>query len=199
MKLGSPKLGLLDALRNHQTVTGRNIEPCVTTRENHFRYQLSLLSLRVLHEVEKLQIPEKDLGDALARLRKAATDPQHYGDNRPGLFFSNGTPTTLDARFSFLDFFGFGTSCEGGFPEFARLVGLPAQIGDQITYLLIALLLIDSSVELLEKGDFVLASADAMEAADIFSGALRSGAGSRLVTSRTSCASTRHCLQRHRD
>jgi hypothetical protein len=125
--------------------------------------------MRVWHELAALQIPEKDLDESLVRLRAAFADPQHYGDNKPGSFFNSGIPTTPDPRFSFLDFYGFGASGEGGFEEFSNLVGLPQQITDETAYVLIALLLIDSSVEKLEQGDFELASSDAMEAADIFS------------------------------
>jgi hypothetical protein len=111
-------------------------------------------------------VPDTVLRDSIEKLRSAYSDPVHYGDNRPGSFFADGTPTVSDPRFDYFDFIGYALSGEGGFAEFWQLAALDERITYSVLFGLIVLLLIDSAVNRLEQGDAIGAGAELVHAAE---------------------------------
>jgi hypothetical protein len=161
---------LLERLNNAETLSGLSIYIKATHPENEIRSRASLLSHWVCTEIEIEGVADDVLIDALSILRREYTDPRHYGDNKPGSFFVDHTPTTPDPAFNYWDFWSFAMS---GYP--LGFVGLSQDIGldQRITYRifcgLIALLLIDDSIRCLGIGDVFRAAAgifDGLEAFD---------------------------------
>lgn len=150
-----------------RTLSGRDIYRRTTDRQNHFRSRLSELSCAVVSSLERHGLAETLLLATVAKLRAAKTDLRHYGDNRPGMYFSEpvGTPVVPDPTFSFWNLYEYGVTGEGGFDGFIALSGMDPEIDNPTPCGLIALLLIDSSVEHLDNDDPFLAASDAMEAA----------------------------------
>jgi len=153
-------------LRAARTLSGRDIYRKHTDRQNHLRSRLGELSWQVVSSLERNGLAESRLIETIERLRAAKTDPQHYGDNKPGAYFDDGprTPVVPDPRFSYWNLYEFGITGEGGFAGFVALAAINPEIDNPTLCGLIALLLIDSAVELLDRDDPFLAASDAMEA-----------------------------------
>jgi len=158
---------LIELLEDGETISGKDILLFRTDHENHFRCQLELLSLQ-FRAVLKLNPTEDNvLRDSLNRLQLAYADPKHYGDNRPDSHFANGTPTVPTPRFSYLDFIGFAVTGEGGFEGFTADIGLHPSVDWMTVLSVVGLLLIDSAVTSLEKGDVILAASESLQAAEV--------------------------------
>lgn len=150
-----------------RTLSGREIYRKTTDRQNHFRSRLSELSWQVVSSLERHGLPELRFADTINKLRTARDDPRHFGENVPGSYFDDRvrTPVVPDPRFSYWNLYEYGITGEGGFDGFISLASIDPEIDDPTLCGLIALLLIDSSVELLDNDDPFLAASDAMEAA----------------------------------
>jgi hypothetical protein len=159
------KMGLYEQLGRARTLSGLDIYRPSTDRQNHFRSRLSETSWSIVSSLYKHELSEDLLSDTVEKLRIAKNDPQHYGDNRPGSTFENGTPVVPDPRFSYWDLLGYGLSVEGGLNVFRQITGIDQSIDYATLCGIVGLLLIDASVESLESGDTSVAASDAMEAA----------------------------------
>jgi hypothetical protein len=128
---------------------------------------LSQLSWQVVSSLERHGLVEMQFLETIEKLRAARRDPRHYGDNKPGSFFDDRvrTPVVPDPRFSYWNLYEYGITGEDGFDGFIKLASIDPGIDDATLCGLIALLLIDSAVELLDNDDPFLAASNAMEAA----------------------------------
>lgn len=156
--------GTLGAAR---TLSGRDIYKPVTDRQNHFRSRLSELSWSVISSLERHELAETLLVETVEKLRRAKSDPRHYGDNKPDTYFDDRsrTPVVPDPTFSYWNLYEYGITGEGGFDGFISIAGIDPTIDNATLCGLIALLLIDSAVERLDNDDPFLAASDGMEAA----------------------------------
>jgi len=157
---------LLDELSAAHTLSGHDIYRRETNRENHLRSRIAELSWEVVTFLGRQDIPDRVLRETIERLRAAYSNPAHYGDNRPGTFFQDGTPTVDDPWFDYFDFIGFALSGEDGPTGFQKLVGLDQRITYRILLAVIALLLIDSATARLDRGDAIGGAAEMLHAAD---------------------------------
>lgn len=155
---------LYRSLGNARTLSGRDIYRPDTDRQNHFRQRLSETSWGIVSALSEHGLSDSLLSDTAAKLRIAKNDSQHYGDNRPGGVFNDGTPVVPDPRFSYWNLLEFGITGEGGLGEFVRITGIDRSIDYATLCGVIGLLLIDSAVDALESGDHFIAASDAMEA-----------------------------------
>lgn len=157
---------LYGALRAARTLSGRDIYRRLTDRQNHFRSRLSELSWSVVSSLDRHGLSESLLLETIEKLRVAKDDSRHYGDNTPGTYFDGRARTAVvpDPRFSYWNLYEYGVTGEGAFDGFIALAGIDPAIDNPTLCGLIALLLIDSSVENLDNDDPFLAASEAIEA-----------------------------------
>lgn len=159
------KLGMYEQLGLARTLSGVEIYRTCTDRQNHFRQRLSELSWGIVSSLYRHGLSEALLSDTVEKLRVAKNDPQHYGDNRPGGTFENGIAVIPDPRFSYWNLFEYGITGEGGYKDFLNVAGIDRSIDYATMCGIVGLLLIEASVECLDRGDYFIAAADGMEAA----------------------------------
>ncbi len=158
--------GVYRTLGAGQTVSGREILIRSTHRENHFRSRLSELSWSVVSSLSRHGLSESLLAQTIQSLRLAKEDPRHYGENSPGMCFDDRarTPVVPDPNFNYWNLLEYGLSGKEGFAGFAKSVGLDPAIDNATLCGLIALLLIDASVEHLDNDEPFRAAAEALDA-----------------------------------
>lgn len=99
-------------------------------------------------------------------LLREVTNPEHYGDNRPGLFTYEGKRLPEIDRFSCADLLSYGMTGPGGRAEFLRLVGLPEATSQLVLELGAVMALIDEAVTAFDSGLLILGSHLAAQAAE---------------------------------
>lgn len=159
--------GLYFTLGAARTLSGREIYRRRTDRQNHLRSRLAELSWQVVSSLERHGLSEPLLLDTVSKLRHAQHEPRHFGDNTPASHFEgpSSIPVVPDSRFSYWNLLEYGLSGEQGFEGFIALCAIVPSIDRPTLFGLIALLLIDSAVEHLDRKDPFIAGSDAVEAA----------------------------------
>jgi hypothetical protein len=161
------KLSLLDEMDVRcTTVGGHKIYREATHRENRLRSHASEISANVLRDLKQLEVPDVTLRSTIDSVRSAHADPHHYGDNKPGSWFTNGTSTVPDPVFDYWDFVGFGLSGDRGYDGFAEDMKLDANVTYRVFIAVVALLLVDSAIAHLDAEDLVAGASDLIRAAE---------------------------------
>jgi hypothetical protein len=157
---------VIRSLTDGLTISGHPIFRAGTHPENLLRGHASVLTYTVVRELERQSLlADVAVGTAVEALRAASHDQRHYGDNRPGYVFSDGTPTTPTAKFDYWDLFQYGITGDDGFEGFIGRTSLDSRLSIGAVSGFIALLLIDSAIDDLDRGDWITGSAALLRAA----------------------------------
>lgn len=131
-----------------RSIGGRLIYLDKTSAENWARASLMGVNLRLVDLVgaEAVLGETCDVFSVAEVLRANFENPVHYGDNKPGTWFSQGTAVTPDPEFTFWDLYQYGVTGDDGFAGFIRVCGLPKTTTHLSVVAVIGLLLIDSAI-----------------------------------------------------
>jgi hypothetical protein len=158
-------VSILVALGEGTTLSGRKILLPGRRRENRLRSLIAELCSSVVSELSSRDIADDALRNALRALRIAyARRIPRVSTRRKGV--SIHRHSTRAAVFDHWDGIHVLISEDGEFTSFAKRAGLDTRIDYSTTFGLIALLLIDSVVERLERHDVIRAACELLHAAE---------------------------------
>lgn len=167
------QLSIFERLASGETVSGKPIYLYETNAENALRGRALVLSNRVVTVFERDGISNQAITAGLEVLQREYRDDRHYGDNKPSRWFDiqgKRIPVTPEPKFNYWEFFGYAQSGSfDSYAEFAKDFGFDDKITYDIANGLVALLLIDDAICLLEDGRSFEAAAsifDAFEAVE---------------------------------
>lgn len=161
-----------DFPRTGHTIGGREIYLDRTDAQNHARRAAMLTQVALIGAVDHGHGPDQwekrqaHLMQVADRLMANLRNGVHYGDNGPGSYFSDGTPTVADPEFTFFDLWSFGVTGPDGWPGFSRDCDMPPQTTEADAIAATGFLLVDESIRLLDAGQEFKAAAAIYEASE---------------------------------
>jgi hypothetical protein len=146
-------------LWNHKTINGRTIVLDSQQEQNWLRTTLSTIQAQLIFDARRACEGGENWPSLLELvltvvdgLESNLRNPEHYGENQPGLFTAEGKPVLVDPVFTYFDLWGFGTTGEGGRLGFLRRCNIPEGASHSILLFAVGLLLVDSAIEAADIG-----------------------------------------------
>lgn len=146
-------------LRDGKTVNGQKILLDGALEQNWLRTSLSQLQ----HDLSRVALAGVDpngnsseifasLFAVVDALKSDFQNPDHYGDNQPGLFDSGGRALLPKPVFTYWDLLQFGVTGEDGLQGFLDICSLPATTTQTKVFVATGWLLVDAAVSAANHG-----------------------------------------------